>query len=56
MPNPPIPTQIKQEIILATRNDDIKDWSTRVIESAETQYRALEREGKAWELEKAMLY
>ena len=40
MPNPPIPNQIQQEVILCTPNDDTKDWSTRVIESAETQYRA----------------
>jgi len=41
VPNQPIPTQIKQEITLGTRNDDTKDWLTRVIESAETQYKTL---------------
>lgn len=46
MPKPPTPNQTSQEIILATSNDDTKDWLTRVIESAERQYRALEMEGK----------
>lgn len=46
MSNSAISNQTSQEIILGTQNDDTKDWLTRVIESAESQYRALEREGK----------
>lgn len=45
MPKPPTPNQTSQEIILSNSNDDSKDWLTRVIESAEKQYRALEKEG-----------
>ncbi|WP_157091291.1 hypothetical protein [Paenibacillus antarcticus] len=55
MTNPTIPNQIKQEIILGTSDDDSKDWLTRVIESAERQYRALEQEGKTWGLETKQL-
>lgn len=52
MPNPLIPIRTKQEITLGTANDDTKGLVTRVIESAEKQYRTLETEGRSWELEK----
>lgn len=41
----PIQHQTSQENIPDTLNDDSKDWLTRIIESAEEQYRTLGDDG-----------